>query len=49
MVATMTETKPNVVRVSKGHSVVLHILFGWLALWIPTVYYAVSPNHHYHL
>jgi hypothetical protein len=35
-------------RPQKGHSIILHLLFGGLLLWIPTIYYAVSPNHYYH-
>jgi hypothetical protein len=35
-------------RQQKGHSLVLHILFGGLLAYIPTIYYAVSPNHYFH-
>ncbi len=36
------------VRQQKGHSIIKHLLLGWLLLWIPTIYYAVSPNHYFH-
>lgn len=36
------------VRQQRGHSIIMHVLFGWLLLWIPTIYYAVSPNHYFH-
>lgn len=39
----------NYVRQQKGHSVVLHALFGGFVLFIPTIYYIVSPNHFWHL
>lgn len=39
----------NYVRVQKGHSVVLHLLFGWMALYTLTLYYIISPNHYWHL
>lgn len=35
-------------RPQKGHSLILHILLGGIVLWIPSIYYAVSPNHYYH-
>ncbi|MEI2466987.1 hypothetical protein AB9M62_27390 [Bacillales bacterium AN1005] len=37
------------VRQQKGHSAIKHILFGGLLLWIPSIYYAISKNHYYHL
>lgn len=37
------------VRQQHGHSLVKHILFGWILAYIPTIYYAVSPNHYFHL
>lgn len=40
--------KSQYVRQQKGHSLVKHLLFGWLLLYIPTIYYAVSPNHYFH-
>lgn len=39
----------NYTRVQKGHSVVLHALFGWIFMYIPTVYFILSPNHYWHL
>lgn len=35
-------------REQKGHSVILHIVFGGILLWIPTLYYALSPRHYFH-
>jgi uncharacterized protein DUF2510 len=35
-------------RGQKGHSIIRHLLFGWMVLYIPTIYYAVSPNHYFH-
>lgn len=35
-------------RNQKGHSLTLWILFGGLVLWIPAIYYSVSPNHYWH-
>lgn len=48
----MSENKPSDVvytRQQKGHSIVLHLCLGWVVLWIPTIYYAVSPNHYWHV
>lgn len=40
----------NYVRQQKGHSLILWLfILGPITLWIPTVYYAVSPNHYWHL
>lgn len=36
------------VRQQQGHSIIKHLLFGWVLLWIPTIYYAISPNHYFH-
>ena len=36
-------------RQQKGHSVIKHVCFGWILLWIPTIYFAVSKNHYFHL
>lgn len=33
----------------KGHSAILHFLFGGFALWIPSIYFLCSKNHYYHL
>lgn len=35
-------------RVQKGHSLILHLTLGALVLWIPAIYYSVSPNHYWH-
>lgn len=35
-------------RPQTGHSLIKHILLGWVLLWIPTMYYAISPNHYFH-
>jgi hypothetical protein len=35
-------------RPQKGHSIIFHILLGGFVLWIPSIYFAVSPNHYYH-
>ena len=35
-------------RQQKGHSIIKHLLLGWIACYIPTIYYAVSPNHYFH-
>lgn len=37
------------VRNQKGHSITFHLLLGWAVFYIPTIYFAVSPNHYYHL
>ena len=33
----------------KGHSIILHLLFGSLLLYIPTIYYTFSRKHYWHL
>jgi len=48
MEAQMDNPKPNYVRNQKGHSIVKHLLFGWVLLWIPAIYYTISPNHYWH-
>jgi|GEM_PF-3141522 len=40
--------QPNYVRVQKGHSLTKHLLFGIFVLWIPAIYYTISPNHYWH-
>lgn len=40
--------KAQYVRQQKGHSLILHLLLGGLALYIPTIYFAVSKNHYFH-
>lgn len=37
------------VRQQKGHSILMWVFFGWILLWIPAVYYTVSPNHYWHI
>lgn len=42
----------NYVRIQQGHSVLLHIALAFLTacfslIW--TIYYAISPNHYFHL
>ena len=37
------------VRQQQGHSIIKHLLFGGLVLWIPTIYYLISPNHYFHM
>lgn len=36
------------VRQQTGHSLIKHLLLGWMVLYIPTIYYAFSPNHYFH-
>lgn len=43
------ERKVHYVRQQKGHSLTKHILLGWILGYIPTIYYAISPNHYFHL
>jgi len=38
----------NYTRQQKGHSITLHLLFGVFVLWVPTIYFAASPNHFFH-
>lgn len=35
-------------RPQKGHSLTKHLLLGWMVAYIPTIYFAVSPNHYFH-
>lgn len=37
------------VRQQRGHSLLKHLLLGGFVLWIPTIYYALSPNHYFHM
>nr|DAW67481.1 MAG TPA: hypothetical protein [Caudoviricetes sp.] len=42
----------NYVRIQQGHSVLLHIALAFLTCFISlifTIYYAISPNHYFHL
>lgn len=41
--------KAQYVRQQKGHSLLLAIFMGWTTLWILPIYWAISPNHYYHL
>lgn len=43
------ERKVHYVRQQTGHSLTKHLLLGWALLYIPTIYYAISPNHYFHL
>lgn len=45
----MTDNKAQYVRNQKGHSLLLAIFLGWTSLYILPVYWAISPNHYYHL
>jgi hypothetical protein len=36
------------VRPQTGHSLVKHLLLGWLILYIDVIYISVSPNHYWH-
>lgn len=45
--ALEVERKVSYVRQQTAHSFTKHLLFGWLLLWIPSIYFAVSPNHYY--
>lgn len=33
----------------KGHSIILHILFGWIVMYIPAIYYTFSKKHYWHV
>jgi hypothetical protein len=35
-------------RQQKGHSIIVHVLLGFLCLWINVIYITVSPNHYWH-
>jgi len=35
-------------RQQTGHSLTKHLVLGWIVLWIPAIYYSVSPNHYWH-
>lgn len=45
----MYQSMPPYMRTQRGHSLVLHLLFGALVMWIPALYYTASPNHYWHL
>lgn len=40
--------KAQYVRQQRGHSLTKHLLFGWIVLWVPAIYYTFSPNHYWH-
>jgi hypothetical protein len=46
--ALNVERRVSYVRQQKGHSLTLHLIFGVFLLFIPTIYYTVSPNHYWH-
>lgn len=33
----------------KGHSILLHLLFGWILCYVPTIYYTFSKKHYWHI
>lgn len=33
----------------KGHSIILHLLFGWILFYLPAVYYTLSKKHYWHI
>jgi hypothetical protein len=35
-------------RPQQGHSIVVHVLLGFLCFWINVIYITVSPNHYWH-
>ena len=39
--------KSEYVKIKKGHSLVLWILFGWVLMYIPVIYFSFSPNHYW--
>lgn len=39
----------NYARQQTGHSLTLHLLFGPVVLWIPLIYFSLSPNHYWHI
>lgn len=45
----MSEEKEQYVRMKKGHSIILAILFGWLTAYILPIYWTVSKGHYWHL
>lgn len=36
-------------REQKGHSLILHLTLGALVLWIPAIYFTISPRHFWHI
>lgn len=43
------DNKVTRVRTQRGHSLILHALFGWIFFYILSIYYLLSPDHYYHL
>lgn len=41
-------TNPQYVRQQKGHSIILWMFLGAPVLWIPCIYWTISPNHYWH-
>lgn len=41
------ERKVVYTRPQTAHSFTKHLLLGWVVLYIPTIYYAASPNHYF--
>lgn len=39
----------NRINEPKGHSLILHILFGGFVFWIPAIYITCSKNHYWHI
>lgn len=37
------------VRHQTGHSLTKLLLLDWMTLYVRTVYYAISPNHYFHV
>lgn len=51
MTASKLDVKREVIynRQQKGHSLILQLfVVGPFTLWIPAIYYTVSPNHYWH-
>lgn len=45
----LTETNQvTYVRQQKGHSIILHLIFGTFIAWINVLYISVSKNHYWH-
>ena len=45
------EYKDMVIKANQpvGHSIFLHLLFGWILLYLPTIYYTISKKHYWHI
>lgn len=44
-----TQKLAQPVEQRQGHSIILWILFGGIVVWIPAIYYTISPNHNWHI